>query len=351
VRVRTPALTSEGAAMQTIHPWWRDTRKQAIAAQVVFILVAAAFLWTGFVALQHSFVRQNVRLDWSFWRQPAGFFLSALSWTLDPTTWSLKLYDPPDSAGAAMIAGLFNTIKVAILGIVLATTLGLVVGIARLARNWLASRLALGYVELLRNTPLLVQLFFWYFAVFLQLPNGSAAQPPISLFDDFIVLTNSGLAFGGQVVPRFGRLVVDGGLQVTPEFAALVLGLAVYTSAFIAEIIRGGILAVPRGQMESARSLGLTYGQALRLVVLPQTLRLVIPPLGNQFLNLTKNSSLAIGIGYAEFLTVANTVSSQSFRSLEAYTFVTLGYLALSLTISATLNTLRARLRLPGPVG
>jgi len=337
--------------MQTTHPWWRDARKQAIAAQVIFVLVAAALLWSGYVALQHSFVRQNVRLDWSFWRQPAGFYLSVLSWTLDPTTWSLKPYDPSDSAGAAMIAGLFNTIKVALLGIILATGLGLIVGIARLAKNWLVNRLALGYVEVLRNTPLLVQLFFWYFAVFLQLPNGSAAQPPIRLFEDFIVLTNSGLTFGGHVVSRFGRLVVDGGLQLTPEFAALVLGLAAYTSAFIAEIIRGGILAVPRGQMESARSLGLTYGQALRMVILPQTLRIVIPPLGNQFLNLTKNSSLAIGIGYAEFLTVANTVSSQSFRSLEAFTFVTLGYLAISLTISAILNLVRARLALPGTTG
>ncbi|HEY3248354.1 MAG TPA: ABC transporter permease subunit [bacterium] len=332
-------------------PWWRDARKQAVAAQILFVLVISALLWGASVALQHSFVRQNIRLDWSFWRRPAGFYLSALSWTVDPATWSLKSYDPSDSAGAAMIAGLFNTIKVAVLGILLAAALGLIVGIARLARNWLVGRLALAYVEALRNTPLLVQLFFWYFAVFLQLPNGSLQQPPIRFFGDFIVLTNSGLAFGGHVVQRFGRLVVDGGVQLTPEFAALVLGLSVYTSAFIAEIIRGGILAVPRGQMESARSLGLSYGQALRLIILPQTLRLVIPPLGNQFLNLTKNSSLAIGIGYAEFLTVANTVSSQSFRSLEAFTFVTLGYLVLSLTMSAMLNLLRARLRLPGTAG
>lgn len=336
---------------QSAIPFWRDARKQAIAVQVLFVLVAALLLWGGYVELQRSFVRQNIRLDWSFWRQPAGFYLSALSWTVDPTTWSLKPYEPSDSAGAAMIAGLFNTIKVGALGIVLATVVGFIVGISRLARNWLVGRLALGYVEVLRNTPLLVQLFFWYFAVLLQLPNGSAQQPPFQLFNGFIILTNSGLAFGGQVVHRFGRLVADGGVQLTPEFAALVLGLSVYTSAFIAEIIRGGILAVPRGQMESARSLGLTYGQALRLVILPQTLRLVIPPLGNQFLNLTKNSSLAIGIGYAEFLTVTNTVSSQSFRSLEAFTFVTLGYLALSLTISAILNGLRARLRLPGTVG
>lgn len=327
-------------------PLWRDERRLAVMAQVAFVLFLAVALWAAGVALQRSLIRQNIRLDWGFYRQPAGFLITALDWTIDLETLSLKHYDPSDSAGEAMIAGLFNTIKVAVLGIFLALVFGLIVGISRLSRNWLVNRLALAYVEFLRNTPLLVQLFFWYFAIFLQLPNGSAAQPPIRLFNDFIVLTNSGLAFGGQVVERFGRLTADGGYQLTPEFAALVIGLAVYTSTFIAEIIRGGILAVSKGQMEAARSVGLTYGQALRHVVLPQAFRIIIPPLGNQFLSLTKNSSLAIGIGYAEFLTAANTVSSQTFRSLEAFTFVTLGYLILSLTISAILNLIRARLGL-----
>jgi len=237
---------------------------------------------------------------------------------------------------------------VAFLGIALALVFGLLAGIARLSRNWLVNRLALAYVEALRNTPLLVQLFFWYFAVFLRLPNGTPERPAITLLGGAVVLTNHGLAIGGVLTERFGRQVVDGGFQMTTEFGALVLGLAVYTSAFIAEIVRGGILAVPRGQMEAARSLGLSYGQALRWIVLPQALRIVIPPLGNQFLNLTKNSSLAIGIGYAEMLTTANTISSQSFHSLEAFTFVTLAYLAMSLTIAAGLNLLRARLGLPG---
>lgn len=330
----------------TAPPFWRDARKLEIAAQVLFVLLLVLALWGGRVVLQHSFARQNIRLDWGFWRQPAGFQLTALTWTIDLETLRPKLYDPDDSAGEAMIAGLFNTIKVSVLGIILAMVLGLLVGISRLSGNWLVNRLALAYVELFRNTPLLVQLFFWYFAVMLQLPNGSPQHPPFRLFGDLIVLTNAGLAIGGTVVERFGRLVVDGGLQLTTEFAALVVGLAVYTSPFIAEIIRGGILAVSRGQMEAARSLGLSHGQALRLIVLPQALRIVIPPLGSQFLNLAKNSSLALGIGYAEFLTVGNTVSSQSFRSLEAFTVVTLGYLALSLVISGLLNLVRARLRL-----
>ena len=329
-------------------PFWRDERRLATAVQILFILLILLAVWAGVEALQASFRRQNIRLDWSFWRQSAGFELSALSWTIDLETLSPKRYDPGDSAGEAMLAGLFNTVKVAGLGIILALLLGVAVGMARLSRNWLMSRLALAYVELLRNTPLLVQLFFWYFAVLLQLPNGSPEQLPLRLFDDAVVLTNSGLAFGGTVVERFGRLMVDGGFQLTPEFAALVIGLSIYTSAFIAEIVRGGILTVSRGQMEAARSLGLSYGQGLRHIVLPQALRIIIPPLGNQFLNLTKNSSLALGIGFAEFLTTANTVSSQSFRSLEAFSFVTLGYLVLSLLISGALNLLRARLALPG---
>ncbi len=328
-------------------PIWRDARKLSIAAQIAFILVVGVVLWSANVALHRSFVRQNIRLDWGFFRQPAGFDISALTWTIDLKSLSVKRYDPSDSYAEAMIAGLLNTIKVAILGIVLATILGLIVGIARLSRNWLVGRLALAYVEFLRNTPLLVQLFFWYFAIFLQLPNGSPEQPPLRLFGSFVVLTNSGLAMGGTVVERFGRLVVDGGYQLTSEFAALVLGLAIYTSSFIAEIVRGGILVVHRGQMEAARSLGLTYHQALRYVVIPQAVRIIILPLGSQFLNLTKNSSLAIGIGYAELLTAANTVSSQSFRSLETFTFVTLAYLAMSLVIAAGLNLIRVRLRLP----
>ncbi len=327
-------------------PIWRDARKLSIIAQAAFVIAIVVVFWTANAALQRSFIRQNIRLDWGFFRQPAGFEISALTWTIDLKSLRFKRFEPTDSYAEAMIAGLFNTVKVAALGITLATALGLIVGVARLSTNWLVNRLALAWVEFLRNTPLLVQLFFWYFVVFLQLPNGSKEHPPLQLFGSLLVLTNAGLAIGGTVVERFGRLVVDGGYQLTSEFGALILGLAVYTSAFIAEIVRGGILAVQRGQMEAARSLGLTYAQALRYVVIPQALRIIILPLGNQFLNLTKNSSLAIGIGYAELLTAGNTVSSQSFRSLEAFTFVTLAYLGLSLSIAAGLNVIRTRMRL-----
>ncbi len=329
-------------------PFWRDARVLAIVAQVVFVALLVAGIWAAKVAVERSMVRQNIRLDWGFFREPAGFQLTALTWTIDLRHLSLKHYSPEDSYAEAMIAGLFNTMKVATLGIGMAMVLGLLVGVARLSRNWLVNRLALIYVEVLRNTPLLVQLFFWYFVVFLQLPQGTADNPAIVLFNGLVVLTNRGLAIGGVMTERFGRQAVDGGYQMTSEFAALVVGLAVYTSTFIAEIIRGGILAIPRGQMEAARSLGLSYRQALRMVVVPQALRVIIPPLGNQCLNLTKNSSLAIGIGFADFLTASMTVASQSFRALETFTLVTLAYLMMSLVISAALNLIRARLALPG---
>src|SRR3990172_5183110 len=156
-------------------PLWRDARKLEIAAQVLFVLLLVLAVWGSRVELQRSFIRQNIRLEWGFWRQPAGFQLTALTWTIDLETLRPKLYDPGDSAGEAMIAGLFNTVKVAVLGIVLAVFLGLFVGISRLSRNWLVNRLALAYVELFRNTPLLVQLFVIYFVVFLQFPSVSSA--------------------------------------------------------------------------------------------------------------------------------------------------------------------------------
>jgi general L-amino acid transport system permease protein len=329
---------------------WRDARTQAIGAQVLVVLVVALALYIANGALQRSFARQHISLDWRVFGQTSGFELSALQWTLDLKTFHVKRYDPTSTNAEAMIAGLFNTVQVAVMGILAATLLGTLVGIARLSRNWLMGRLALGYVEALRNTPLLVQLFFWYFAIFLQLPDGSPSHPPLQMWGGAIILTNSGLAVGATLVPRFGRLIAEGGYQLTPELVALVIGLACYTAAFIAEIVRGGIQTVARGQMEAARSLGLTYRQGLVFVVLPQVVRVIIPPLGNQFLNLTKNSSLALGIGYAELLTAANTISSQSFRSLEVFTVVTLMYLGLSFAISALLNLVRARLALPGTI-
>jgi general L-amino acid transport system permease protein len=309
-------------------------------------------------------------------------------------------YDPSDTYGQALLVGLLNTIMVSIVGIFLATILGLIVGIARLSNNWLLRKLSLGFVELFRNTPLLVQLFVIYFVVFLQLPgvrdsltlpgqiflsqrgvyvprpevtpDGSiwfvfvivgivvagtawfmagrrdAAGRPSRGLRWLAVLALFGLPIagwfvipGGPVVwenPELGRFNLVGGLRFTPEFAALVLGLALYTAAFIAEIIRGGIEAVSKGQLEAARTIGLSEAQVLRLVVLPQALRIIIPPLTNQYLNLIKNSSLALAIGYADLFNVSRTISEQTGQPVAVILIVMGIYLVISLVTSVLMN-------------
>jgi general L-amino acid transport system permease protein len=211
-------------------------------------------------------------------------------------------------------------------GIVLATLIGLGAGLARLSGNWLLRQLGRIYVELLRNMPLLLQLLFWYFAIFLSQKQGI----------DFLgfSLRNTGLQ-------------LPGGLELSPEFSALVLGLSVYTGTFIAEIVRGGIQSVPRGQWEAARALGLKPGLILRLVILPQALRAIIPPLGNQYLNLAKNSSLALAVGYPELYSVASTTFNQTGRAVEVMILIIGSYLAISLLISLGLNLYNRSVQLP----
>jgi general L-amino acid transport system permease protein len=274
------------------------------------------------------------------------------------------------------------------------------VGIARLSHNWLLRKLSLGFVELFRNTPLLVQLFVIYFVIFLQLPDvresinlpgqiylsqrgiyaprpevtpdgaawfvfviigivlagtawfmasrREAAGRPTRGLRWAAVLLFFGLPLvgwfiipGGPVAwenPELGRFNLRGGLRFTPEFAALVLGLALYTAAFIAEIIRGGIEAVSKGQLEAARTIGLSEAQVLRLVVLPQALRIIIPPMTNQYLNLIKNSSLALAIGYADLFNVSRTVSEQTGQPVAVITIVMGVYLVISLVTSLLMN-------------
>lgn len=309
-------------------------------------------------------------------------------------------YDPSDTYAEALLIGLLNTLWVSIVGIFLATVLGLVIGIARLSRNWLVNRLALAYVELFRNTPLLVQLFVIYFVVFLQFPSVSSAivlpgplylsqrgvySPRPELADDgaiwlaFVVIAiviagtlwylaghreaagrpTTGLRWlallalvglpllvwflipGGPISfenPELGRFNFSGGLRFTPQFAALTLGLALYTAAFISEIIRGGIEAVSKGQLEAARAVGLKEGQTLRLVVLPQALRIIIPPLTSQYLNLIKNSSLALAIGYADLFNVSRTISEQTGQPVAVIVMVMAVYLVISLLTSLLMN-------------
>ncbi len=198
--------------------------------------------------------------------------------------------------------------------------MGITAGIARLSDNWLVRNISMVYVEIFRNTPLLLQLLFWYFAVFLSFPQ---VENKISIWG-FISLSQSGLE-----LPWF---------TLSPEFSALLLGLTFYTAAFIAEIVRGGIKSVPQGQWEAARSLGLKPGLVMRLVIFPQALRVIIPPLTSQYLNLTKNSSLAIAIGYPDIYFVASSTFNQTGRAVEVILLIMLTYLILSLSISLVMN-------------
>ena len=251
-------------------------------------------------------------------------------------------YSAADSYARALAVGLANTFKVAVLGIVLATAVGAAVGLLRLSKNILLKALSGAYVELVRNVPLLVQLFFWYALITEMLPHPRAALHPLP----GVFLSNRGIFF-----PTFSSTPVlegfnfTGGMALTPEFAALLAGLALYTAAFIAEIVRAGVLAVGRGQWDAAYALGLSRRQALRHVVAPQALRVIVPPLTSQYLNLTKNSSLAVAIGYPELVSIANTTINQTGQAIEGVAIIMAVYLTISLAISALMNWYNARLR------
>jgi general L-amino acid transport system permease protein len=342
--------------------------------------------------------RQNIASGFEFLGRISGFDVAQ----------SLIEYSNVSTYGRAFWVGLLNTLLVAALGIAGATVVGFVVGIARLSSNWLIAKLAAAYVEIVRNLPLLLQLFFWYFAVLKNLPSPrqSYALPggayfnvrglylPAPVFQTGFEIVLGALVVGiaaatvlrwwarrrqlltgrplpllwpslGLVVglpfvaylsadtpmtldyPEFAGFNFRGGIAVQPELIALLLGLSIYTASFIAEIVRAGILGVPKGQTEAAQALGLSRGQALRLVIIPQATRIVIPPLTNQYLNLTKNSSLAVAIGYPDFVSVfAGTVLNQTGQAVEVI-LMTMGvYLAISLVTSLFMNWFNRRMAL-----
>ena len=356
-------------------------------ALVVALAFAGYWVVTNVAA---NLRRQNIASGFDFLGRTAGFDISQ----------SLIEYSNISTYGRSFWVGLLNTLLVAGLGIVAATVLGFLIGIARLSSNWLIAKLAAAYVETLRNIPLLLQLFFWYFAVLKSLPppRQSYALPggfflnvrglnvpapvPQSGFWWVAAAFAGGLVLAaaiawwakrrqlltGQRFPVFWTslaviiglpLVVflalgsplslefpelrgfnfQGGINVQPELMALWVGLATYTASFIAEIVRSGILGVPKGQSEAAAALGLSRGQALRLVIVPQAARIVIPPMTNQYLNLTKNSSLAVAIGYPDFVSVfAGTVLNQTGQAVEVI-LMTMGvYLLISLVTSTFMN-------------
>jgi general L-amino acid transport system permease protein len=373
-------------------PFYRDVKKLAVLAQVIFLVLVIAAIALVINNVNVGLKKQNLNFGFEFLTQTAGFSIA------EGTAFGVPYDASSDNYFKVIALGLYNTLRVAVTGIALATLLGVIMGIARLSSNWLVNRIALVYVEILRNTPVLVQLFVWYFVVILALPPISQAQPVLGVY-----LSNSGLAMpwlvqkldapnffpvtiiafaigvavfvyfsrqrertgkpnpagwfgstawlGAMIVgyfvlgqpleygaPQRTTFGVSGGLQVSPEFTALLVGLVVYTSAFIAEITRAGIQAVHKGQWEASRALGLGYGETLQLIILPQALRVMIPPLGNQYLNLTKNTSLAIAIGYSDLFNVLNTAGNQSGQNLQTFVIAGLIYLVLSFVIAALVN-------------
>jgi general L-amino acid transport system permease protein len=255
----------------------------------------------------------------------------------------LVAYSAADSYLRALAAGLANTFRVALIGIVLATLLGTAIGVARFSPNLLVRKASAAYVEFIRNVPLLVQLFFWYTLLTEGLPAPrEALEPWPGLF-----LSNRGIFFPlPGSVPTLQGFNFSGGAGLSPEFATLLIGLSTYTAAFIGEIVRAGILSVGRGQIEAAQALGLARRASLRLIVFPQALRVIVPPLTSQYLNITKNSSLAVAIGYPELVSVANTVMNQTGQAIEGVTIIMAVYLTISLSISALMNWYNARVAL-----
>ena len=244
-------------------------------------------------------------------------------------------YSAANTYLGALLVGLTNTLAVAFIGIVLATGLGTFIGLCRLSRNFLVRNLAASYVEFIRNVPLLVQLFFWYAIITEGMPGPREALSPLP----GVFLSNRGIFLPTFTsVPELQGFNFVGGMSMTPEFAALLVGLAIYTAAFIAEIVRAGILAVDRGQTEAAHALGLSRPQTTRLIVLPQALRVIVPPLTGQYLNLVKNSTLAVAIGYPDLVSIANTTMNQTGQAIEGVAIIMAVYLTISLSISAFMN-------------
>jgi general L-amino acid transport system permease protein len=323
--------------MWTSHPRVRSILYQALLAAVVgfgawyFASNTAENLW-----------QRRIASGFGFLAREAGF-------EIGETT--ILSFDGSDSYLKAIAVGFLNTLRVSALAIVFSTLLGVSLGLARLSVNWLLAQLAAGYVEVIRNVPLVVQLFFWYSVITEILPAPAEALSPLP----GVFLSNRGLAFPLFVgvapaleYPVLSGFDFSGGGSLSPEFTALLLGLALYTAAFIAEIVRAGILAVERGQFEAAYSLGLNRRQVMRYIVLPQALRVIVPPVTSQYLNCTKNSSLAVAIGYPDLVSIANTIINQTGQAIEGILIIMAVYLTISLVISAFMNWYNRRFALRG---
>ncbi|MFZ4539078.1 ABC transporter permease subunit [Propionivibrio sp.] len=308
----------------------RDLLWQGLA---VGLLLLAAWLVAGKV--ESELAARGIRSGFSFLLQPTGFEIGE----------SLFEFHAGLPYWQAFLVGFANTLRVALPGLVLATIFGALIGFGRLSTNFLLRGLCAAYVEVFRNIPLLLQLLTWYFLLTEKLPLVADA---VEFLPGFF-LSKSGLAFpmlvdGALDWPLRGALNIEGGATVTPEYLAVLLGLVAYAAAYLAEIVRAGILSVSRGQVEAAAALGLSASQRLRWVVLPQALRLIVPPAGNQYLNLTKNSSLAVVVGYPDLVSIANTTLNQTGQAVECISILIAVYLLLSLLTAALLARYNERL-------
>jgi general L-amino acid transport system permease protein len=370
-------------------PFWLDPQKRSIGYQVGVLCMVGLLAYYLVSNTLTNLERQSIATGFGFLTKESSFEIGE----------SLIPYSAASSYGRALIVGALNTLKVSFIGIVVTLILGTIVGVARLSTNWLVSKLASIYIEVMQDIPVLLQLFFWYAIFYETLPLPQKALNPIT----GLFLCNRGMIFAvpqshpahkymllalivaligaylfrrwakkrqdatGQIFPVFRvsvgvviglPLVVwlafgapvkmdvpelvgfnfKGGMTLSPEFIALLFGLVLYTTAFVAEVVRAGIQSVSKGQREAALSIALRPNQVLNLVILPQALRVIIPPLTSQMLNLTKNSSLAVAIGFPDFVSVANTTINQTGQSIEGVALIMAVYLIFSLSTSAFMN-------------
>ena len=372
---------------------WRSRAFRGIVYQVLAVAVIALVAWFLTSNTLTNLRVRGIQSGFDFLIQPTGFGIGE----------SVIPFESSDPYWRAFLVGMTNTVRVALIGILFATVIGTIVGIGRLSRNFLLRSLCTAYVELFRNIPVLLQLLMWYLLLTELFPPVSDPLHPLP----GLWLSKSGLSFpeplwSGHLMTAIGALAgvmlawlyrrwartrfiktgqphamflptialiiggaiigwfaagmptavdmperttfnVAGGGSVTPEFLALTIGLSIYTAAFIAEIVRSGIQAVPWGQIEAASSLGLSRQRQLQLVLLPQAMRVIIPSLTNQYLNLTKNSSLAVAIGYPDLVSISNTTLNQTGRAVECITIIMAVYLTLSLSTAAFMNWYNAR--------
>jgi len=370
-------------------PLWRDDRFWKILIQLLVAAIVIGILGLFIHNLIVNLQRAGLEFTFSFLTNSSGFSIGE----------TLIEYSPSDTYIRALLVGVLNTLRVVVVGIVLTTILGVIAGVATFSDNWLLRKISLLYVEIVRNVPLLLQLIFWYFPVFLSLPppqeqlqvmgllymsktgiylpwptmggafwlslgavialaiaawkilqrrtkamveRAASGRPQLIALSGIgvIVAVLITLGFHWQIPqsPEAGQ--VEGGLRLSLEYSAILVGLVVYTGAFIAEIVRGGIQSVSKGQWEAARSLGLTPGQVMQLVVFPQAMRVIVPPLNSQYMNLAKNSSLALAIGYPDIFSVASTSLNQTGRPVEVFILLMAIYLLINLIISLVMNRL-----------